>query len=227
MALAGKWGSDARKRQLSLKGWLLHRSSWGRLELNPNDKSREIYKHMPQNYQSWDVMELAKWCAKSRQFLVTDVCRRMFSVLLASSASRQLALYSSDTRALSQMVHASRRESGPESIHALRDTCGALAHPVTPSRQGDKIWAADAENAEKEVMLVLTHEGWILMRRKLGGVGGCLSCAWIKAQTQSTDMSCYSRSDVPRCQHFSVLLEKVLGGPLQGLMDGITRFFFI
>lgn len=50
------------------------------------------------------------------------------------------------------------------------------------------------ENIEKGLMLKLIYEGWILVRRKLGGVGSCLEKS--NCMNKSIDkweyMTCYN-----------------------------------
>lgn len=102
--------------------------------------------------------------------------------------------------------------SQPESIHALRDTCEALTVSITPGKPGGKIWAACAENTEKGLLLKLAHEGRILARRKLGGVGSGLACDCMNKSTDTERRACHITASVPSCKHFSVHIGEGAGG---------------
>lgn len=158
-------------------------------------------------------MELANSCMKSWEFLVTDAVEEPFLVLSAPSAGKQPDLLYLDSRAFSHTADSSRWKSARKYMCSERHTWSTDSFSYTKQKQGGEIWVARAENIRKGIVLKLAHEGRILARRKLEGVG-IFPAHYCRNKNRYRALTCHITANwmchvvkIPLC-----VLEKVLRG---------------
>lgn len=193
-----------------MKGQLLNQSL-ERLELNPKGEPRKSCKHMSQNYWSWEVMGLANSCTKSWDSLVTDAVEEGIfgtSCLQSKQAASSLPC---GYKGIGSDCRYQQMEVG-QKVYMLQGT--HMGHWQCLLQQANKVVKSEwhVQRTEKELVLKLAYEGWILVRRKLGGVGSSLARDCMNKSADTEHRTGHITASVPSYKHFSVHVGEGAGG---------------